>query len=148
MGINKTTTPYEKPIESVNWKNINLNQDSVFNDFIQDISPTDTYIHARDRSFNKLLMDFILKNSSFLFEYDLNEVFDTNVMQNLQYPYNVLSILKLNKEDSWNLMKSKAKPFVICDVCKTEVNWEYDENMIEQKKCGNVVSDNWYTLNS
>lgn len=128
-----------------------MNQDSVFNDFTRDISPTDTYVHARDRAFNKLLMDFIVKNSSFLFEYNLNEILDTNVMRNLQYPYNVLSILKLNKEDSWNLMKSKIKPFVLCDVCNTEVNWEHNENVtdsFEQKKCSNAISDNWYTLNS
>lgn len=152
MGISKTHSPCEKPVEPAYWKYLNLNLDPVVRDFIRDSSPTDTYAHARDSAFNKLLMDFILKNSSFLFEYNSNEVFETNSMRNLQYPYNVLSILKLNKEDSWNLIKSKSKPFVICDVCKTEVKWEYDENNMngsfERKKCTNTISDDWYTLSS
>lgn len=151
LGISETPIPCEKSVvESAFWKLIDLNQGSIINDLDYDSSPTNTYVSARDRAFDKLLMSFILKNTSFLFDYDLNEILDTNLMQNLPYPYNALSILKLNKKDTWNLMKSKSKPFVICDVCKTEVNWEFDENMsydLKQRKCTNTISDNWYILN-
>lgn len=108
-------------------------------------SKSSLYERIRDTALNKLLLDFIVKNSSFVCDYNLNEVLDMDLMQHLPYyAYNVIGTLQLNKEESWNLMKSKFKKFVMCDVCNTQVNWESDE-IIENPnsdQCTNIKSDN------
>ncbi|CAI6354811.1 unnamed protein product [Macrosiphum euphorbiae] len=55
--------------------------------------------------------------------------------------------LKLNKKGSWDLIKSKFKPFVNCIVCNSQINWESGEiigtSSSEQKICNNnTISDN------
>lgn len=104
-----------------------------------------TYEIARDEALDYLLLDFVVKNSSFVA--GLNDIYDTNPIQDLAYIYNVLSTFELNTYDTWDLMKSKFKPFVVCAVCKYQVKWTVDEkdeyaqqiNMFEPT---NVISDN------
>jgi len=83
-----------------------------------------------------------------VFDHNLNGILDANSMQNLSYAYNAFSDLKLNKEESWNLIKSKFKPFVTCIVCNSQINWESGEIIetsdSEQKICNNIISeDDW-----
>ncbi|XP_060867230.1 dynein regulatory complex protein 1-like [Metopolophium dirhodum] len=108
---------------------------------------TNYYEHIRDKALNNLLLDFIVRNSSFVFDHNLNGILDTNSMQNLSYAYNAFSDLKLNKEESWDLIKSKFKPFVNCIDCNSQINWESGEIIgtsgSEQKICNNnTISDN------
>lgn len=110
----------------------------------------DIYYEHRDKALNNLLLDFIVKNSSFVFDHNLNRIIGSNSMQNLAYAYNALSDLKLNKEESWNLVKSKFKPYVSCSVCNSKINWESGKIIgkldSEQNICSNLISDNWYLL--
>lgn len=80
-------------------------------------STSNSYEHVRDKALNKLLLDFIVTNSSFVIDNDLKEILDTNPMQNVPYIYNALSTLKLNKKEIIDLIKLKFKPFVMCIVC-------------------------------
>jgi len=110
---------------------------------------TNHYEHIRDKALNNLLLDFIVRNSSFVFDHNLNGILNTNSMRNLSYAYNALSGLKLNKKESWDLIKSKFKPFVNCIVCNSQINWESGEiigtSSSEQKICNNntISADNW-----
>eukprot|EP00102_Acyrthosiphon_pisum_P013175 XP_008182655.1 PREDICTED: dynein regulatory complex protein 1-like [Acyrthosiphon pisum] len=108
---------------------------------------TNYYKYIRDKALNNLLLDFIVRNSSFVFDHNSNGILNTNSMRNLSYAYNAFSNLKLNKEESWDLIKSKFKPFVNCIVCNSQINWESGEIIgtsgSEQKTCNNyTISDN------
>lgn len=109
---------------------------------------TNYYEHIRDKALNNLLLDFIVRNSSFVFDHNLNGILESNSMRNLSYAYNAFSDLKLNKEESWDLIKSKFKPYVTCIVCNSQINWESGEivgpSESEQKMCRNIISENWY----
>ncbi|XP_025197059.1 dynein regulatory complex protein 1-like [Melanaphis sacchari] len=83
----------------------------------------DEYVQLWDFQLNQIIRH-INCNSSFVFEHNLNGIFDSNPMRNLSYAYNALSELKLNKEESWHLIKSKFKPFVTCITCNSQINWE------------------------
>ena len=84
-----------------------------------------------------------------MFDHNFNGILNTNSMRNLSYAYNALSCLKLNKKESWDLIKSKFKPFVNCIVCNSQINWESGEiigtSSSEQKICNNntISADNW-----
>ncbi|KAE9523356.1 hypothetical protein AGLY_016304 [Aphis glycines] len=106
---------------------------------------TNYYKHIRDRALNNLLLDFIVKNSSFVFEHNLYGILGSNSMRNLSYAYNALSELKLNKEESWQLIKSKFKPYVTCTICNSQINWESGKIIgtsdSERKICKNTTTD-------
>lgn len=108
-------------------------------------SISNSYERIRDKALNKLLFDFIVKNSSFVFDHNLNEVLDMDLMQNLPYyAYNAFGALQLNKEESWNLIKFKFKQLVMCNICNSQVNWESDEIPEDPNidHCSNITSDN------
>jgi len=106
---------------------------------------TNYYEHIRDKALDNLLDNFIVKNSSFVFEHNLNGILGSNSMRDLLF---ALSGLKLNKEESWNLIKTKFKPFVMCVVCNSQINWKTDEIIetldSERKLCKQIITDNWY----
>lgn len=108
-------------------------------------STSNSYEHVRNKALNKLLLDFIIKNSNFLFDNDLIEILDTNPMQNLPYVYNALISLKLNTKETMDLIKLKLKKFVMCSVCNSHVNWNLNSDL-EQKNCLNKSADNWYMI--
>lgn len=112
-------------------------------------SDSNYYEHIRDKALNNLLLDFIVKNSSFIFDHNLHGILGTNSIRNSSYAYNALSELKLSKE-FWQLMKSKFKPYITCIVCNSQINWEsgkiIEESNSEQKILKNIISDNWYLL--
>lgn len=116
-------------------------------DHTHDSLDTNYYKHIRDRALNNLLLDFIVKNSSFVFEHNLYGILGSNSMRNLSYAYNALSELKLNKEESWQLIKSKFKPFVTCIICNSQINWESGKIIgtsdNERKICKNITTDDW-----
>lgn len=105
-------------------------------------STSNSYEHVRDRALNKLLLDFIVTNSSFVIDNDLKEILDTNPMQNVPYIYNALSTLKLNKKEIMDLIKLKFKPFVMCIVCNSNINWKLETDL-KQENCLNELSDAW-----
>lgn len=84
---------------------------------------TDPYAQDRDRALNRLMLDSVIRNSNFVSEFDLNDVLDHRAYRNLAYANNALRLLELCDEVTWNLMKSKIKPFVICAVCNCGVDW-------------------------
>lgn len=93
-------------------------------------NPTwNNYQIARDEALDRVLLDFIVKNSSFLVDDNLNEVFDTNPTHDLSYIYNVLRTFSLNTRDTWDLTKSKFKPLVVCATCKYQIKWKMDESL-------------------
>lgn len=104
-------------------------------------STSNSYEHVRDRALNKLLLEFIVTNSSFVIDNDLKEILDTNPMQNVPYIYNALSMLKLNKKEIMDLIKLKFKPFVMCIVCNSNINWKLETDL-KQENCLNGLSDN------
>lgn len=108
-------------------------------------STSNSYEHVRNKALNQLLLDFIVKNSNFLFDNDLKEILDTNLMQNLPYVYNALNSLKLNTKETMDLIKLKLKQFVMCSVCNSRVNWNLNADL-EQKNCLNKSADNWYMI--
>ncbi|VVC39685.1 Dynein regulatory complex protein 1, C-terminal [Cinara cedri] len=100
-----------------------------------------SYICIRDKALNQLLLDFFVKNTSFVL--DKETVAITNSIQNLSYAYNALNRLKLNEEKTWNLIKLKFKPLVKCVVCNSQVNWDYEiiinsNNTLKQNSCINM----------
>lgn len=107
----------------------------------------DSYKCIRDKALNKLLLDFCVKNSSFVCDSNLNEACDTNSIQNLSYAYNALNALRLNEEKTWNDIRFKFKPFVKCVVCNSQVSWDHEiisnsNGDPEQENCTNM-SDSW-----
>lgn len=87
------------------------------------------YQIARNEALDHMLLEFIVKNSSFVVDYNLNEVFDTNPIHDLSFVYNTLSMFALNTCETWDLMKSKFKPFVVCAICQCQIKWTMDENV-------------------
>lgn len=99
----------------------------VFNKPSNENLTLNSYECSRDEALNKLLFDYIVKNSSIVFDYNLNRIIETEVnsMQNLPYTF---SMLNINDIESWNIMKSKFKPYVMCIICNSSVKWELDTN--------------------
>lgn len=87
---------------------------------------SNSYQCARDKALNKLLLDFCVKNSSFVWDSNLNKSCATSSIENLSYAYNALNALRLNEEKTWNDIRLKFKPFVKCAVCNSQVNWDRD----------------------
>lgn len=117
---------------------------SVPNTLNENLEPND-YKFNRDKALNKLLLNFFVKNSSFVV--DNNEIGITNSIQNLSYAYNALNRLKLNDEKTWNLLKFKFKPLVKCIVCNSQINWDDEiirnsNSFLKQNNCKNI-SENW-----
>lgn len=107
-----------------------------------------SYKCIRDKALNQLLLDFFVKNTSFVLDKETVDI--TNLVQNLSYAYNALKRLKLNEEKNWNLIKFKFKPLVKCVVCNSQVNWDYEtivnsNSTLKQNNCTNM-SENWYVL--
>lgn len=146
MGISREPLLCEKPTQTtintspllnhINNLVIQLQQTLYTN------STSNTYEHVRDRTLNKLLLDFIVTNSSFVIDNDLKEILDTNPMQNVPYIYNALSTLELNKKEIMDLIKLKFKPFVMCIVCNSNINWKLETDP-KQENCLNGLSDVW-----
>lgn len=106
-------------------------------------STLNSYELIRDKAFNKLLLGFIVKNSNFVFDNDLNEILDKNPMQNLPYVYNALNALKLNRKETIDLIKFRLKQFVVCTVCNSQINWNLNADL-EQENCLDGSTNSWY----
>lgn len=146
MGINKKSLLCEKPIQTtINTSPLMNHINNLVTQLQQTLytnSTSNSYEHVRDRALNKLLLDFIVTNSSFVIDNDLKEILDTNPMQNVPYIYNALSTLKLNKKEIMDLIKLKFKPFVMCIVCNSNINWKLETDL-KQENCLNELSDAW-----
>jgi hypothetical protein len=127
----------------------NNNNPMIYNPTKDSIS--NSYNRLRDNALDQLILDYILKNSSVLVDYNLNDIIDTRFTQTFPYAYNTLSALKLNIE-KWNLLKSKCKPFVTCVVCNTRVTWEIYETsensneVFEENSCNDIISNTEWLL--
>jgi len=85
------------------------------------------YERARDRALDRLLLDFVGRNSSFVFDGDSHGTFDAaDPTRRPSCAYGTLAALKLDDQHSWDRIKSELRPFVTCAVCRTEVNWVSD----------------------
>lgn len=146
MGISKKSLLCEKPTQTtINTSALMNHINNLVTQLQQTLytnSTSNSYEHVRDRALNKLLLDFIVTNSSFVIDNDLKEILDTNPMQNVPYIYNALSTLKLNKKEVMDLIKLKFKPFVMCIVCNSNINWKLETDL-KQENCLNGLSDAW-----
>lgn len=89
------------------------------------------YLRARDKALNQLILDNIIKTSNFVFEFDIHKVSDAHLIKNISYAYNALNTLKLNMEETWDIMRSKFKPLVFCAVCNSRINWDFNDEIIK-----------------
>lgn len=100
-----------------------LHENLTLNSYGRNIS----YSSIRNKALNDLIFDLIIKSTSIEFDYNLNRMYETKVnsMQNFPYAFGTLNLYDIK---SWNIMKSKFKPYVMCKICNSLVNWEFDEN--------------------
>jgi len=125
LGVSRTPSPWETPVVECATSNLKQFDDLMFRDPPTKDYISNSYESTRDKILNQLLLDFMEKNSNFMFDDDLSKMFEeADFMQKSSYAYGALTALKLNDKNSWDLIKSKFKPFVKCAVCKTKVNWK------------------------
>lgn len=135
MDINKVPIAYKNSIQPT------INTLSLFNHIqnvvLQNIPSdpaTNSYECIRDEALSKLLLDFIVRNSNFILDNELNEILDTNSMQNLLHICNALSSLNLNGENTVHFIKSRFKPFVMCKTCNSQIKWKLNADLEQKNK--------------
>lgn len=141
LGVSRKLSSWEKSIADYTMLDIKQIDSLVFCDPPTENLNLKSYKCARDKALNQLLLDFIEKNSSFMFDGDSSKIDVADSMQKSLYAYGALAALKLNDENSWDLIKSKFKPFVMCTVCKTKVNW--NSNGTDEKAVIDLDIENW-----
>lgn len=150
LSINKEPDMSEESVTDELLR-MNKNNNLMLDNYPNKNSISNSYNRLRDNALDQLLLDYILKNSSVVIDYNLHEIIDPKFTQTFPYAYNTLSALKLNTE-IWNLLKSKCKQFVTCVVCNTRVSWEINEtiensnNDFEEKCCNDIISDTKWLL--
>lgn len=151
LSIKKAPDLREEPMTDTlpQFKNIN----NMFHNYPHKDTISNSYNSLRDNSLNQLIIDYIVKNSRVVIDYNLNEIIDTKLTQSFPYMYNTVSAIRLNTE-IWNLLKSKCKKFVMCVDCNSQVSWEVNETIeksnvvLEEKSCANITSDyDWLLFN-
>ncbi|XP_050424909.1 dynein regulatory complex protein 1 [Adelges cooleyi] len=91
---------------------------------------TGPYGRRRERALLKLILEMTLKNCTFLLDDQLMEIIDSSTEKTLSLLYNIMAVCGLNNMYAWNLMISRVKSSVICEVCRGPVAWCLEEGKV------------------